>query len=356
MYDIIYILCTVFLFFLIRNINGGAEGNNHYAVQFSQLFPISWWTFISGGICSIVYFSLLFINVGVFPFGALILKRNALRDRYKVLCDFCVISCIILVFEIVFLIVLTEEGVPTIPHKFLFRYFQVLVPLVLMIFTRDIEEEEFFKNKRMWLLSGVCFTVCLCYFRIMQGNTRQAIMDGYLYLTLENTAKYVFRYLDVVVVALAGIATTFLIRLAYKGREKIVRKFLRLGTVGIILFWMLNCIQLPVYTNLIADGKTIQSDSIKIADYLNEVECDLYYLTISEEDEAGYLRNFYGYVRQTYQVIGMEELDQILSKSEESESTYILVPSKYLLEKEGMEMIDLQTERLSLYLLSASIV
>lgn len=354
MYDIVYLLCTALSYLLIRSINGGVEGSNHYATQFSALFPISAWTFISGVIGCVVYFSMLFLNMGILPLSVLIFGRNKLTGTNKWLRNFCLIACIVLVLEIVFLIVLTEEGVPTIPHKFLFRYFQVLFVPVFMIFWKDIEEETFLKNRMMWLLSGVCSAVCLCYFVSMQGSTRQAIMDGYLYLTVENAAKYVVPYVDVILVVLACAAAAFCIGLSCKGRTGVVEKVLRLGMIGVILFWLLNCVQLPVYTNLVADGRTIQSDSIKIAHYLNEEGGNLYYLTVSEEDETGYPRNFYGYVRQTYQVINLEELEQMLNREEERESVFVLVPSEYILERSGMEMIDLQTERLSLYILSNS--
>lgn len=354
MYDMTYLMCTVCLYLLVRSINGGVEGSNHYATQFSVLFPISAWTFVSGAICYIVYFSLLFLNIGIFPFGALIFNKNKLTGADKWLRSFCLIAGITLVLEIVFLIVLTEEGVPTIPHKFLFRYFQVLFPPVFMIFCKDIEEEKYLKNRIVWLLFGVCFGVCLCYFVSMQGKTRQAIMDGYLYLTVENAAKYGVPYVDAAVVVLAGATTAFCIRLICKGRTGVVKKVLCVGTIGVILFWILNCVQLSVYTNLVADGKTIESDSIKIAHYLNETDGNLYYLTVSKEDTVSYLRNFYGYVRQSYQVISLEELEQILNEKEERGNIFVLVPSGQLMEVEGMEWIDLHTERLSLYTLSNS--
>lgn len=354
LYDIIYLLGTISLYFMIRKINGGIEGTNHYAIQLSVLFPISIWTFVSGAICCIVYFSLLFLNTGVLPLSALIFNGYKLEGRYKRFRDFYLVACILLVVEIVFLIVLTEEGVPTLPHKFLFRYFQVLVPPLLIIFLKMLDEQEFLKNKTMWLLSGGCFVVCLYYFGYMQGDTRQAIMDGYFYLTLENAAKYVLPYVDVVAVALAGVATVLTIRVVCKGKSGVIKKMFKLGIVGVILFWLLNCGQLYVYTNIIADGKTIQSDSIKIAQYLNGNDCELYYLAGSKEDETSYLRNFYGYVQQTYQIIGFEELGQIAGRGEGQERAFVITPSQNELVTEGIERIDLETERLYLYLLSTS--
>lgn len=350
LYDVVYLVCTVSVYLVIRSINGGAEGSNHYATQFSALFPISIWTFISGVICIIIYFSLLVFNMGVFPVGALIFNGNKLNKNQRYFRDFCLIACILLVFEIVFLIVLTEEGVPTIPHKFLFRYFQVLVPPILIIFIKLLEEQDFLKNRIMWILSGGSLCVCLCYFGYMQGITRQAIADGYLYLTLENAAKYVLPYVDVAAVALAGAAIIVTVGLICKGRMGVVNKVFKLGVVCIMLFWILNCIQLPVYTNIIADGKTIQSDSIKIAKYLGKTDCDLYYLVVSEEDEYSYLRNFYGYVSQTYRVIAVEELEQVTSAAD-GKRTLCLISSQRGLEIEGMEWINLETDRLYLYLM-----
>lgn len=349
LYDAIYLLCTGSLYLVIRSINGGSGGSNHYATQFSALFPISIWTFISGFICIIIYFSLLLFNMGVFPVVALIFNEDKLNKNNRYFRDFCLIACVLMVFEIVFLIVLTEEGVPTIPHKFLFRYFQVLVPPILIIYIKILEEQDFLKNKMMWILLGGSLCVCLCYFGYMQGITRQAIADGYLYLTLENAAKYVLPYADVAAVALVGAAIIVAIGLVCKGRMGVINKVFKLGVVGIMLFWILNCIQLPVYTNIIADGKTIQNDSVKIAEYLNKTDCDLYYLAASKEDRNSYLRNFYGYVRQTYRVIDIEELNQMATES--GRGYAFLISSQRELEIEGMERINLETDRLHLYLL-----
>lgn len=351
-YDIIYLLCTALLYMMISGINGGAEGSNHYMYQFAELFPLSVWTFVSGAICCIVYASLLFLNMGVLPVGTLVFNRNKLRQDCRRLRDFCLASCILLVFEIVFLIVLTEEGVPAIPHKFLFRYFQVLVPPVLTLFAGQTEEEDFLKNKAMWVLSGVCFAVCLFYFVYMHGGTRQAIADGYLYLTLENITKKILPYADVIAVILAGAAIAFLIGLIRKGREKSVKKAFKLGVAGIVLFWIVNCVQLPVYTNIIAGGKTIQNDSIRIAGRLNDEDCELYYLGETGEEKIGYLRNFYGYVRQTYQVIDWETLEQLTAEPEKGR-VFFMVSSRPELNIDGMERIDLGTEKLYLYMFSA---
>lgn len=353
-YDIVYLLCTVLLYSMIRGINGGVEGSNHYAGQFSALFPLSIWTFVSGGICCIVYAALLFLNMGVLPLGSLVFNRKKLRQDCRRLRDFCLAACILLIVETIFLIVLTEEGVPTIPHKFYFRYFQVLFPPVLIIFIGQIEEEDFLKNKVMWLLSGGCFFVCLCYFKYMRGETVQAIADGYLYLTLENITKYFFPYADMLAVALAGAAIAVLIRLICRGREGIEKKVFSLGIVGIVLFWILNCVQLPVYTNIVADGKTIQNDSIRIANYLNEDDCDLYYLIISGEDISSYVRNFYGYVRQTYEVIEPEKVQQLAAEAGEDKEIF-LISSRSELDMAGVERIDLGTERLYLYVVFGDI-
>lgn len=349
-YDILYLLGTALLYLMINMINGGAEGSNHYTGQFSTLFPLSVQTFISGAVCCIVYASLLFLNMGVLPIGTLVFNRNRLREDCRRFRDFCLAACILLVLEIIFLIVLTEEGVPTIPHKFLFRYYQVLVPPVLIIFVGQMKEEDYLKNKVMRLLSGICFAVGLCYFGYMGGITRQGIADGYLYLTLENITKYILPYADAAAVVLAGAATAVLIGSACRGRSGVVKRTFKLGVAGIILFWILNCVQLPIYTNIWADGKTIQNDSIKIAEYLGTDDCDLYYLVVSGEDETGYLRNFYGYVRQTYSVIDSDTLEEMMTGEKTGEAFY-LISSRSDLNTERTKRIDLGTERLYLYVI-----
>lgn len=125
------------------------------------------------------------------------------------------------------------------------------------------------------------------------------------------------------------------------------RKIIERGAlIFLILFWTLNLIQLPLYTNRIAGGKEIQEDSIKIAEYINSGDLnDIYYVNGKNEDN--YLRNFHGYLKQGYQVI--EEDDLLELSSREAESIAVIAPAGYEMELNQLKKVELNGSKLSLY-------
>lgn len=351
-YDGIYLTMTGGLYVLILAVNGFAKGNNHYAGQFSWLFPITGWTVVSGIVCLIIYFALLVINMGLLPIISVWVNRKKYEKAVEWLGSFVLMSLAFLLFEIVVLIVLTEEGVPTVPHKFLFRYFHVLVPPVLILFVGDANKQDVLKTKVFFLLSVGSCAISFIYFIGIRGNTRQAIADGYFYLLLENITKNILPYADAITVFLAGCMLTVISVFAEKRKESILKIFIRFGIVGIIFLWLVNCVQLPVYNNRITDGKTTQRDSIEIADYLNENEYEfVYYVVTSIEESDSYVRNFYGYLKQQHQVIYPEELGQILKDKERGKAAFLV--SVETAEKElevfQLKKVELPLKKLTMY-------
>ena len=91
----------------------------------------------------------------------------------------------------------------------------------------------------------------------------------------------------------------------------------------------------------------IQEDSIKIAEYLNREGYEFIYYIDSEDKEDYYLQNFYGYVRQQYQVVDVQELEK-MSVNEERKTAYLTAAGSVDSLK-GFEEIRLDTERIAVY-------
>ena len=107
--------------------------------------------------------------------------------------------------------------------------------------------------------------------------------------------------------------------------------------------------QLPVYTNVIAGGKTIQDDSIKIAKYLNENDYEyVYYVCQNSTDKEGYLRNVYGYIKQPYQLIQENDI-KILSGDKRKAA--LLCTEKLQNSVHELQEIDLNNEKIYLYII-----
>lgn len=348
-YDLIYIICVAIFYVGVLAINDFSRGSNHYTTQFSNIFPITGWTIASGLIGIIIYGVLFLINTAIIPVPAIVFFRKKYLGIRKKLVDFTIVSCILLIVEIVVLVVLTEEGVPTIPHKFLFRYFQILVPLLLILFAKVWDKEEILHLKKIHIATIIEIIVAVCYFWGMQGKTRQAIMDGHLYLLLENLSKYLVRYADVVLMVVSGGILFGIFWVAVK-RKKMLMPLLRKAWLSVILiFWALNCIQLPLYTNKIAGGKQIQSDSIQIANYLNENGYQKVYFIVDDDlQKNDYVRNFYGYIKQPYYLVDTKaELTTIMNTQRLGNAAF-LVHTDYELEGD-FKKVELETQKLDLY-------
>lgn len=349
-YDVVYFGSFIGMYFMVFAINGFEKGSNHYTSQFSHLFPISVNTVIYGLAGCIIYAAFFVINTGIFPMGIILHEWKLERGGIKWPIRFLLVSVVFMIFEIVFMIFLTEEGTGTLPHKFLFRYFHIFVPLILILFVKYKENMEFLMSGgiRAVMIASLC--IAGIYFLCMQGKTREAIIDGHLFLFVENISKYIVPYADVVLMALLLMFLLFILWLYQKKENKRVMNYLmKIGVIGIAVFWMIEIVQLPLFTNIIADGRTIESDSVKIAQYLNQEGYEqIYYVYSAPEESYSYIRNFYGYIMQPYEVISEENMDEILELQVVKPGTAFLFSTETEIKNDKLECVSLDTERLAL--------
>ena len=343
-YDIIYLLLFGGIYFLIFAINGFEQGSNHYSSQILRLFPIGWNTIVFGVIGCVVYLVFLIITTGFLPISTVFFKWWSEKNKSWFV-NFIVVSIAFLVVEIVFMIVLTEEGAKSLPHKFLFRYFHIFIPPLLLLFEK-YKEIKLIRYPKYIVAMEVVLCIAIIYFLCIQGETRQAIIDGHLFLFVQNVAKYILPYADVLAM-IALMVLLVVVHLLYK-RSGSIQKAVKIIMIGMILFWVVEIVQLPYYNNVIADGKRIQSDSIKIAEYLNEEDYEyIYYVYKDEEEHNSYIRNFYGYIKQPYQVVSEAELEKILNCKQ---SIAVLNGNHLWNYDMDLKQIDLGNERLFLYI------
>lgn len=346
-YDGIYLLFFAGMYFMIYIINGFEKGNNHYSSQFSNLFPISINTFIFGVIGCVIYLIFLVINTGFLPISTIFYRWWHEKEKIWIT-NFVVISIMFLIIEIVFMVVLTEEGTGTLPHKFLFRYFQIFVPTMFILFIKYYGDSRLIQSLKFLVMMEISLCVALVYFLCMKGNTRQAIIDGHLFLFIENLTKYIVPYADVIIIAILMIAFIILYRKC-SGKIENVRLMMRCGVVGMIIFWIIEAVQLPYYNNVIVGGRQIESDSIKIAEYLNKMDYEyVYYVYRNEDEKNSYLRNFYGYLKQPYQIISETDAENLIYQTK-NEQIAILSPENLINDIGDLKMVNLNNEVLFLY-------
>ncbi|MCM1261957.1 MAG: hypothetical protein NC313_04480 [Butyrivibrio sp.] len=348
-YDIVYFCFFMGMYFCIFVINGFEKGSNHYASVFSNLFPISINTVIYGVIGCIIYAAFFAVNTGIFPIGTIICKWLG-GDRTWLI-RFLLVSIAFMIPEIVFMIFLAEEGTGTLPHKFYFRYFQIFVPLILILFIKYKENTGL--GKAHGIQAGMIMSLCITtlYFFCMQGKTREGIIDGHLFLFIENISKYIVPYADIAIMLLLLAALVFVLWLFRKNETiQLMNKLVKVGIIGIVFFWIIETVQLPFYTNVIADGKTIQNDSIKIAQYLNQEKYEhIYYVCDAQNAGSGYIRNFYGYIIQSYETISEEDMLELFQMQPKESQIAFLAASEVEIDNNRLECISLDTERLILY-------
>ena len=131
--------------------------------------------------------------------------------------------------------------------------------------------------------------------------------------------------------------------------------FMRIGSGGIILLWLINCIQLPIYTNQITGGESTQEDSLKLAEYLNKNDYEfIYYVVSSRKEGDNYIRNFYGYMKQPHQVISPADVKEIL-ENYNNEKVVFLVSTEFTekeLEIYQMKKTELELNKLMVYIVA----
>lgn len=322
---------------MILSINNNIEGVNHYSNQFSKLFPITLDTVISAISCMSLYFVALVFYWGILPIVLPIVHWKKYKFEDLEFLIFIISSFVILVVEIVISIVLTEEGNVVFPHKVLYRYFQVLEIPILVMFIKMFKEYRI--PKWIWSVYFVVLGYMGVYYIYIGDNQNTAIIDAPLFLLMENINRYIFPHFNILacvflilMVICVGVISRFI-----KGVD-IKRGFVKLSLICIILFFIVNIFQLPLYTNIIAKGKMIEADAIKIANYYKENKEKYEDVYIVEPKSGGYEKAIYAYF--PVEVCHLEAAEMI---EHEEGNVLFICPKEYEITSE-YSLVDLQTE------------
>lgn len=311
-YNITYVVAFAMLYVFPYILHGFEKGSNHYSSQFSGLFPITSVTIVCAISCSILYMAFFIVNTGILPFAALIKKQKESFDGERKFWNFIWISVVFLILEIVVMIVLTEEGNVLMPHKYLFRYFQIFsVPMLLALLSVDRQKKEWL-NKTQIIIIFTAGVITSLYWLIMCGKTSHGIIDGYFFVALENMNR-------IIPYAAAVAIVLFILSIIFVRKRKNLYRILAI--IIVMGFWLLNIVQLPYYTNIIAGGKSIEQDAIEIAKYANENKASAIYF-VKRESVSPYLQNCYGYFVQPFIVISEEQAAEYADK----ENSVIITP------------------------------
>ena len=267
-------------------INGGVPGVNHYSTQFSSLFPLNGQTFLSILSCLLFYGICLLFYWGILPVLTVLRESRKEEDGVWHFIRFLFVTGILLILEIVVTVVVTEEGKPYLPHKFLYRYFQILEIPLLCLSLRLLERRKVsFVRRDLWITWCVCGYLAL-YFYFRGPSMRTAIIDAPLFLLLGNASRYGTRFAGSLACVLVGILVT-LVYLHFsrpEGAESVWRR----GPVLLILFLLgflgLDVFQLPYYSNTVADGSAIEADAVTIARWLNDRGITTVYYLVGDTD------------------------------------------------------------------------
>lgn len=328
-YDVLYLGLFAGFYFLIYAVNGFEKGVNHYSSQIMNLFPITATTVFWGIVGCLVYLCYLIFNTGIFTMGSFV---TVYRKERKGFLLWVINSVLFMIAEIVFMIVLTEEGVGVFPHKILFRYFQIWMPVLFIVFVKKMQEtDDIYVGCCFW--TGVAgLAGCFVYYLLRGTKARQAIMDGHLYLILENISKLIMPRADVLI---TGILILTLLIAYWKKFHVSKDKVLKGMAVAIAGLWLATLVQLPIYTNIYTKGMEVEKDGIAIAGYAQDNKIDeIFYIYDTIENRYDYLRSYYGYAKQDCRTILVTDYEQN-KESYASEGVLFLVPEYVTAENIG---------------------
>lgn len=343
-YDVLYLGLFAGFYFLIFAINGFEKGVNHYSSQIMNLFPITAATVFWGIIGCLVYLCYLIFNTGILVMGSFV---TVYRKERKGFFLWVINSVLFMIAEIVFMIVLTEEGVGGFPHKILFRYFQIWMPVLFIVFVKKLQETDDIYAGCSFRIGVAGLMGCLLYYLLRGRKARQAIMDGHLYLILENISKLIIPRADVLI---TGILLFVLLLVYWKKFPVSKDKALKGMAVAIAGLWFITLVQLPVYTNIYTKGTEVEKDGIAIAGYAQDNKIDeIFYIYDTIENRYDYLRSYYGYAKQDCRTISVTDLEQN-KESYASGRVLFLVPEYVTAEKVGEPCEELTLSHFTAYL------
>ena len=303
-----------FLIYTIGNcgllyINNGMVGTNHYASQFRRLFPIDFRTILVILSCTFFYIAALFVYWGVLPCILTIVNRKKYSRQDAEYILFLELFMILMILEIVITIVVTAEGKAYIPHKFLYRYFQVFEIPFFCMFLKIRKDNISFKGAKIVVLG--CFGYMILYYVFMAEKMRTAIIDAPLFLLLDNASRYIFPYLGSLILMIVLVSELIFIQKYTENKQK--NGYLLNGMKKWFIFlingmFVINLVQLPYYANVIAKGCQIQKEACVFAKYLNDNNISkIYYV---EADTDRYEQAVYAYLKTDVIVVSEEGISK----------------------------------------------
>lgn len=291
-------------------LNDGIEGSNHYATQFANLFPVDGQTVLAVLSCIVFYVIALLFYWAVLPVILPLVNWKSYEEQDRKFLKFLVLGIGILIVEIVVSIVITEEGKVMLPHKLLYRYFQMFEVPLLLIYLKGRKKFEFPK----WILAIylTVFTYLGMYFAVLGNQQRLGIIDAPVFLLIDNITRKILPHFNILACVSAAILMGVVWMMYQKGKVKDILKPVHiLEIAGMAVIFLINLYQLPYYHNQAAMGTAIQNDAIRIADYISENVSEnetVYYL---DTQKLAYGRAVYAYLPQEVVCVTREELDNL---------------------------------------------
>lgn len=288
-------------------INGGIAGSNHYSTQFARLFPIDWRTIAAILSCVVFYLIALCFYWGVLPVLLPIAHRKAYSEQDGKFLRFLLLGILILVAEIVISVVMTEEGKVLLPHKLLYRYFQMFELPLLLVYLK--ERKRFRLPRWIWPVYIAVFSYLGFYFAVMGDGQRTGIIDAPIFLLIDNISQRFLPHFDILACGAAIVGACFMWGWNRRHQVKGCIRWANIaGLAAVGAIFLINLYQLPYYNNQVAMGAAIQEDAVSIAEYMsgNGLEdVAVYYL---DTQKAPYGRAVYAYLPQEIVPVTQTEL------------------------------------------------
>lgn len=236
-----------------------------------------------------------------------IADRKAYSEQDRGFLRFLLLGILILVAEIVISVVITEEGKVLLPHKLLYRYFQMFELPLLLVYLKG--RERFRLPGWIWPVYIAVFTYLGFYFAAMGDRQRIGIIDAPIFLLIDNITQRFLPHFNILACGAAAAAACFMWVWHRRHRvEGYIRWANIVGLAAVGAIFLINLYQLPYYNNQVAMGAAIQEDAVSIAEYISGNGLEnvvVYYL---DTQKAPYGRAVYAYLPQEVIPVAQTEL------------------------------------------------
>ena len=340
LYGILVLIIIAIGYLLIYTLNGFISGSNHYDNQIGSIFPITIDKILTALYGIFFYSVFTLFCMGFLPVFIPVFRTRYYKENDKRFILFIVLSTIFTIVEVAAIVFIPEDSGRIYPDKVCFRY---LVPLLVpyMVMMLKCKKEDVKITKGIVAVFVISFAYLVWYY-IGQGIQTPEI-DAFMLAIIQILNVKIHNFNTYFIIIVTEFTTVLLILCILKKIANIKAMYIKLFIVVTIILFPLNYyMNITFISNKIYKGEELKPEFVKVANFIKQDYDKVYLINVSSPARA-----VYGYLQCDYKPIGLGAESNI---DISNEKIAVIVPSEYNVLIEGANQVDLEIEKLKVYI------